>query len=125
MRKNVSCALIGEIEALKQRLEEKCLSTLRVELQMLCEQWQYPIHHFRDEKDYVPVSVCLVTILASCVTLLPRDLVVWNIGPAICQEGANELHELAIGRNPDLLDYADEVTEKQLEGNQRVQSLGG
>ena len=115
-RKNVSSALIGEIEALKQRLEEKYLLTLRVELQMLREQRQYPIHHFRGEKDYAPVFHSLGHNIGYLRSPLPRDLVDWYTRLAICQEGANELHELTIGRNPDLLDYAAEVTEKQLDG---------
>jgi hypothetical protein len=44
---------------------------------------------------------------------LPRDLVTWYTQLAVCLERARELHELAIGRNPDLIGYAIELAEIQ------------
>ena len=37
---------------------------------------------------------------------LPRDLVSWFTALAVCLERERELHQLALQRNPDWLDYA-------------------
>jgi len=52
-RQNVACALVGEIDALRQHIEENYLAKLRADLQSLGpNKRQYPYYAFRGERDY-------------------------------------------------------------------------
>ncbi len=55
-RQNVACALVGEIDALRQHIEENHLAKRRAELQFVApNKSPYPYHAFRGEHDYMPV----------------------------------------------------------------------
>jgi hypothetical protein len=107
-QRNVACALIGEIEGLCRHIDNR-LGTLRGDLQAMEAQRDYTYHHFRGERDYMLVYRSLGKNVGLLPNPLPRDLVSWYIGLAVCLERENELHQLALQRNPEWLDYALEV----------------
>ena len=107
-QRNVACALIGEIEGLGRHIENR-LTTLGSDLQAMEQQRGYSYHHFRGERDYMLVYRSLGQSVGFLPSPLPRDLVSWYIGLAVCLEREHELHELALQRNPEWLDYAVEV----------------
>jgi hypothetical protein len=108
MQRNVACALIGEIEGLCRHVENR-LTKLGSDLQAMEQQRGYSYHHFRGERDYMLVYRSLGQNVGFLPGPLPRDLVSWYIGLAVCLEREHELHELALQRNPEWLDYAMEV----------------
>jgi hypothetical protein len=103
--RNVACALIGEIEGLRRHIDNR-LGTLRSDLQALEVQRDYTYHHFRGERDYMLVYRSLGKNVGLLPVPLPRDLVSWYIALAVCLEREHELHELALQRSPEWLDYA-------------------
>jgi hypothetical protein len=114
-RKNVACALMGEIEGLCRHIDNR-LGTLRSDLQAMEAQRDYIYHHFRGERDYMLVYRSLGQNVGLLPNPLPRDLVSWYIGLAVCLEREHELHQLALQRNPEWLDYAVDVAVLQNHG---------
>ena len=113
-QRNVACALMGEIEGLCRHIDNR-LCTLRSDLQVIEAQRDYTYHHFRGERDYMLVYRSLGKNVGLLPVSLPRDLVSWYIGLAVCLEREHELHQLALQRNPEWLDYAVEVAVLQSE----------
>jgi hypothetical protein len=101
-RQNVACALVGEIDALRQHIEENYLAKLRADLQSLGpNKRQYPYYAFRGERDYMPVFHSLGSNVGALPTPLPRDLVRRYTRLAVSLERAHVLHELALQPNPE------------------------
>ena len=105
MQRNVACALIGEIDGLCRHLGSR-LATLASDLEAIKQQRAYTYHHFRGERDYMLVYRSLGKEVGLLPSPLPRDLVCWFTALAVCLEREHELHQLALQRNPEWLDYA-------------------
>jgi hypothetical protein len=54
-RRNTACALVGEIDALQQHIEENYLAKLRADLPSVVPNKQSMYHASRGERDYMPV----------------------------------------------------------------------
>lgn len=115
-RRNVACALIGEIGALQQRIARDYLPRLREAVDVLREADHFPVHQFRAEREYTPVFRSLGHYIGFLPTPLPRDLVAWYTSLAIYLERAHELHELVQTRDRAFIPYALEVAEYQYKG---------
>ena len=113
MRSNVACALCAEIIALSNRIETEYLTVLRTELKMLTEERRYPAHRFSGQRDYAHVYRALGQQLGTLPNELVCELVSWYISLTIFQERARELHELALRKDPALLEYAIQVAAGQ------------
>lgn len=113
-RQNVACALVGEIDALRQHIEENYLAKLRADLESVApHKRSYPYHAFRGERDYMPVFHSLGGNVGVLPTPLPRDLVRWYTRLAVSLERAHVLHELALQPTSERMTYAAEVAELQ------------
>lgn len=97
-QRNVACALMGAIEGLCSHIDNR-LGRLRSDLEAIEAQRDYTYHHFRGERVYMLVYRSLGKNVGLLPAPLPRDLVSWW----------NELHQLALQRNPEWLDYAVQV----------------
>ncbi|MDZ5649526.1 hypothetical protein [Nitrospirillum sp. BR 11828] len=105
-KRNIACALIGEIGALSQHIEENYLSMLRADLQA-CGEAPSVVHHaFRGDRDYMPVFRALGSTVGYLPTPLPRDLVYWYTSLAAGLERARALHELSGQRDPEAVAFA-------------------
>jgi hypothetical protein len=111
-RRNVASALIGEISALAHYIKSLFLTVSPLDA---AEQDPSDIRrrHFRGERDYMPIFRALGSHVGVLPTPLPRDLVAWYTGLAMCLERARELHELRLQRDPDSFGYAMELTRLQ------------
>ena len=111
-RRNVASALIGEISALSHYIKSLFLT-----IPGLAEGDADPSdirrRHFRGERDYMPIFRALGSNVGVLPTPLPRDLVVWYTGLAMCLERARELHELRLQHDTDSFDYAMEIARLQ------------
>ena len=113
-RQNVACALVGEIDALRQHIEENYLAKLRADLESVAPNSPpYPFHAFRGERDYMPVFRSPGSNVGVLPAPLPRDLVRWDTRLAVCQERAHVLHELVLQSGPEPLTDVVEVAELQ------------
>ena len=113
-RQNVACALVGEIDALRQHIEENYLAKLRADVDSVApNKRSYPYHAFRGERDYMPVFRSLGSNVGVLPSPLPRDLVRWYTRLAVCLERAHVLHELSLQPNSERVTYAVEVAELQ------------
>jgi hypothetical protein len=74
---------------------------------------RYPSHRFSGQKEYAQVYRSLGQNIGILPNSLVRELVSWYISLAIFQERAAELHELAMRRDTELLDYTIDVVELQ------------
>jgi len=72
-----------------------------------------PTHHFRGERDYSPIFHSLGHQVGVLPEPLPKDLVGWYMGLAICLESVRELHTLAIDDRPETLARALSIAEFQ------------
>jgi hypothetical protein len=106
-RRNLACALIGEIDVLSQYIQ--------VYLDLLRESMRgdQPRHHFRGERDYTSVYRSIGAGIGLLPTPLPRDLVAWYTGFATGLERAHALHDLTASGDPDLNDHAQKLGELQ------------
>jgi hypothetical protein len=105
---------LGEIDVLRQHIEENYLAKFRANLQSVAPNKQpYPYHAFRGERDYMPVFRSLGSNVGVLPTPLPRGLVRWYTRLAVCLERAHVLHELALQPNAERSTYAAEVAELQ------------
>jgi len=111
---NVACALTGEIDALRRRIRDDYLGKLEHEVNVMEVERRYPRTHFHGERDYSTIFHSMGPNIGLLAAELPRDLVGWYIGLGVCQERAQELHELTLRDNPDLLDYTIGVAQLQL-----------
>ncbi|WP_044559942.1 hypothetical protein [Azospirillum sp. B4] len=112
-KRNIACALIGEIGALSQHIEENYLSMLRADLAS-CGEAPAIVHHaFRGDRDYMPVFRALGSTVGYLPTPLPRDLVYWYTSLAAGLERARALHELSGQRDPDAVAFAVRLAKLQ------------
>lgn len=113
VRRSVACALIGEIGALAQFIEQSPTASMHIEVQRPADKEAHPYRHGRGERDYMPVFRGLGGSIGVLPTPLPRDLVVWYTRFAACLERTRELHELSLNHHPELSAYAAEIVELQ------------
>jgi hypothetical protein len=113
MKRNIACALIGEIGALAQHIEDDYLTMLRTDLQPRTDRRNSRYRHFRGDRDYMPVFRSLGSNVGYLPTPLPRDLVSWYTRLAAGLERAHELYELAMQKDPEQMGYAIELAQIQ------------
>ena len=107
-RQNVASALVGEVGALAQLIAQSELIRVQVAPSEIGSE-PYPFHHFRGERDYMPVFRGLGASVGMLPSPLPRDLVGWYARLAICLERTHELHELSLGSRQELGAYILEL----------------
>jgi hypothetical protein len=113
VRRSVASALIGEIEALAQFIEQNFLARMRGAVQPPTGKRAFPYRPISGERDYMPVFRGLGGSVGALPSPLPRGLVTWYARLAASLERARELHELALDRNPEASAYAAEIVELQ------------
>jgi len=113
MKRNIACALIGEIGALAQHIEDNYLTMLRSDLQPRTDRRNSPYRQFRGDRDYMPIFRSLGSNVGYLPTPLPRDLVFWYTSLATGLERAHELYELAMQKSPEQMGYAIELAQIQ------------
>jgi hypothetical protein len=111
-RRNVACAIIGEIGALSHHIKSLFLTVSALD-ETEADPSEIRRRHFRGERDYMPIFRALGSHVGVLPTPLPRDLVAWYTGLAMCLERARELHELRLQRDPDSFGYAMELARLQ------------
>jgi hypothetical protein len=111
VRRSVASALIGEIEALAQFIEQTCLTRMRVAVLHATDKGAYPYRHISGH--CMPVFRGLGGNVGVLPSPLPRGLVTWYTRLAVSLERTRELHELALNRHPELSAYAAEIVELQ------------
>ncbi|GGC85882.1 hypothetical protein [Undibacterium terreum] len=116
LRRNVACALLGEIEALRCKIRDDYLGRLEIEIAALQTERRFASNHFRGEKDYAIVFRSLGQHIGLLSAPLPRDLVAWYIGLAVCQERAREFHDSTMRLDPDQIDHAIDLLQLQHSG---------
>jgi hypothetical protein len=79
VRRNVACALIGEMQTLTQYIEDNYLVLLRrsIEAAASAEGQMASHHYFRGDRDYMPVYRAIGATVGFLPTPLPRDLISW------------------------------------------------
>ena len=112
-RRNIACALIGELSALSEHIEANYLTMLRSDLELKSDQRMFPYHQFRGERDYMPIFRSLGSNVGYLPTPLPRDLVSWYTSLAAGLERAHALHELAMRGGQEALVYAIDLAKLQ------------
>jgi hypothetical protein len=113
VRRSVASALIGEIGALAQFVEQNFLARMHVAVQYPADKGAYPYRHIRGERDDMTLFRGLGGSVGALPSPLPRDLVTWYTRLAVSLERARELHELALNRHPEFSAYAAEIVELQ------------
>lgn len=113
VRRNVACALIGEITALLHHIEGDYRTVVEGYLYAIANQEEFKFHYFRAERDYMTVFRAIGGTLGYLPTPLPRDLVSWYTNLAILLERARAMHDIAMQRNPDLKPHAIELARLQ------------
>lgn len=113
IRRNVACALRGEILALSTRIGNEYLTRLQQELQVLTEERRYPSHRFSGQRDYAHMYRALGQQIGFLPNELVCELVSWYISLTVYQDRAHELLELTTRKDPALLDHAIEVARLQ------------
>ena len=102
VRRNIACALVGEIGALSAYIEDNYLALLRASVEAVGDEEEHPAHFFRGDRDYMPVFRSIGAAVGYLPTPLPRDIVTWYTTLAAALERAHALHELAVQRDPRL-----------------------
>jgi hypothetical protein len=95
VRRNIACALIGEIQTLTQYVEENYLVLLRRSMAAAAEGQILSHHYFRGDRDYMPVYRTIGATVGFLPTPLPRDLISWYTGLTTALERAHALHDLS------------------------------
>ena len=113
VRRNIACAVIGEISALSQYIEDNYLAILRANIEAGTERQEHLNHQFRGDRDYMPVFRTIGSTVGYLPTPLPRDLVSWYTTLAAALERAHALHDLTMQANPDRLAYMIELSRLQ------------
>jgi hypothetical protein len=113
IRRSVASALIGEIEALAQFIEQSLLAGMRVVVRHSTDKGVYPYRHMSGERDYMPVFRGLGGSVGALPSPLPRGLVTWYTRLAVSLERTRELHELTLDHHPELSAYAAEIVDIQ------------
>jgi hypothetical protein len=113
VRRNIACALVGEIGALSDYIENNYLALLRASVETVGDQPEHPAHFFRGDRDYMPVFRSIGATVGYLPTPLPRDVVTWYTSLATTLERAHALHDMAIQRDPRLIGHAHHVARMQ------------
>jgi hypothetical protein len=113
VRRNIASALIGEIGALTHYVESNYLTLLRAGLQSVADGQDYFYHHFRGDRDYMPVFRAIGGSVGFLPSPMPRELVSWYTGLGTALERAHALHDLSARRDPLLRDYAVDLAKAQ------------
>lgn len=113
IRRNIACAVIGEISALSQYIADNYLTTLSASIEAGAERQEHPHHHFRGDRDYMPIFRTIGSTVGYLPTPLPRDLVSWYTTLAAALERARALHELAAQGNPSQVAHTIELARLQ------------
>jgi hypothetical protein len=93
-RRNIACALIGELQTLTKYIEDNYLVLLRRSLESADSQIASH-HYFRGDRDYMPVYRAIGATVGFLPTPLPRDLISWYTGLTTALERAHALHDLS------------------------------
>ena len=115
LRRNVASALIGEIGGLSAYIAQSHIMRHMNEMEGEVSQ-DHSYHYFRGERDYTPVFRSLGVNVGHLPSPLPRELVDWYTRLAVCLENARELHEVALERDPERVQYALHVRQIQENG---------
>jgi hypothetical protein len=99
VRRNIASALIGEIEALSQYIDDNYLILLREHLDAGADGELSGYHHFRGDRDYSPVFRTIGATVGFLPAPLPRDLITWYTSLTAALERAHALHELFSGND--------------------------
>ena len=113
VRRNIACAVIGEIGALSDQLEGPYMALLRTSMESYEQGGGHLHHHFRADRDYMPVFRAIGGSIGYLPTPLPRDLVAWYTALGTTLERARAIHELAVHHDPDLRARAIELVRVQ------------
>ncbi len=112
-RRNIACALVGEVGALSEYIESNYLALLRASVEAVGDREEHPAHFFRGDRDYMPVFRSIGAAVGYLPTPLPRDIVTWYTTLAAALERAHALHELAAQRDPRLVGHALHIARMQ------------
>jgi len=123
LRRNVAWALSGEIDAICRRIRDDYLGKLEHQLKIMKVERCLPRIRFHGERDYSSIFHSMGPNIGLLSNELPRDLVSWYIGLGVCQERAQELHELTRLEKNELLGYTIELVDLQLVGFKELLSL--
>ena len=113
IRRNIACALIGEIGALSHHIEHGYLALLRANSEARLEDHEHSHYQFRGDRDYMPVFRTIGSTVGYLPTPLPRDLVSWYTSLAAALERARALHELVLLGDPNRTRFMVELTRQQ------------
>lgn len=117
MRRNVAAALVGEIEGLCEQIRNSYLGRLVGSDDQPGTISNIPVYQlFRGERDYIPIYRSMGVHTGLLPSPLPRKLVKWYTGLAVCLERAHELHELARQRDPDWVESSTHLWDYQRTG---------
>ncbi len=113
IRRNIACALIGEMQTLAHYIEANYLVLLKRSLET-AEDSAAPSHYyFRGDRDYMPVYRALGGTVGFLPTPLPRDLIHWYTGLTTALERAHALHDLSGRTDRQSIDYLHSLTRIQ------------
>ena len=113
LRRNIACALIGELQTLSRYIEDNYLVLLRRSLEAAADT-QGPSHYyFRGDRDYMPVYRALGGTVGFLPTPLPRDLISWYTGLTTALERARALHDLSGRSDAQSVNYLHDLTRIQ------------
>jgi hypothetical protein len=115
VRRNLACALVGEIQTLTQYIEDNYLVLLRRSLEAAASaESQIPSHHyFRGDRDYMPIYRAIGATVGFLPTPLPRDLISWYTGLTTALERAHALHDLSNRADAQSVAYLLNLTRSQ------------
>ena len=113
IRQNLACAVIGEISALTEQIEQAYIALLRADVEAGAAAGRYPHFHFRGDRDYMSVFRGIGGDVGHLPTPLPRDLVSWYTKFATMLERARALNDLAARGDPTELDHAIDLARMQ------------
>jgi hypothetical protein len=113
MQRNVASALVGEIEAISNHIENFYLALIRGDADAEVAGSAIARHRFRAERDYMPVFRSIGANIGYLPAPLPRELVSWYTGFGVGLERAHALYELAVQGNPDLTSTVNELAQVQ------------
>lgn len=113
LRKNVACALVGEISALTLQIRERYSLSPEGDEGSPASDGLRPNHRIRAGHVYMPVFYGLGGNIGILPAPYPRDLVLWYSTLGLCLEGEQHLRELSTNQNPSSAETMAVLTEAQ------------
>ena len=113
IRRNVACALIGELQTLTRYIEDNYLVLLRRSIEAASDSQMASHHYFRGDRDYMPVYRAIGATVGFLPTPLPRDLISWYTGLTTALERAHALHDLSSRTDAQSVAYLLDLTRVQ------------